>query len=130
MSGPLILPEFVPDARLSLNGVRRTHWRVLQRLRNETQWHVREALGSDRGRELVAAGPLAHAQLRIEFVFPQHRRRDEDGLAGRCKPILDALVDGGVLEADDSDHLHLQVTARVERGTRETRLHLTREEGL
>lgn len=40
-------------------------------------------------------------------VSPIKRRRDPGGLAERLKPLLDGLVDGGLLIDDDEDHIEL-----------------------
>ncbi len=112
----VVLPDFVPDRRLSLNGVRRTHFRTLMQLRDDAKWHLRGAL---------PGGVLPHfarAFVAIEFVYPLHRRRDADNLAGLAKPLLDGLVDAGVLEADDTDHVQLEVRAVVAPRIRETRI--------
>lgn len=61
----------------------------------------------------------------VTFVYPIHRRRDPDGLAGLAKPLLDALVRCLVLTDDDSEHVVLAVSAIVEPKTTETRIEIT-----
>lgn len=130
----LVLPDFTPDNRLSLNGRRRTHWTIVRTLQNAAKWHIVEALGTwqQQAPETEVADwlwqdggyrfPQIQAQVTIEFVFPTQRRRDPDGLAGLAKPLLDALVSRGVLLDDDAEHVSLTVTATVSKGVHETRI--------
>lgn len=58
------------------------------------------------------------------FVFPDHRKRDDDNLAtGVMKLARDTLVSGGWLEADDAAHLlQERPNISVEKGVRHLRL--------
>lgn len=49
--------------------------------------------------------PFAKAKLKLTFVFPEHRLRDQDNLLARFKPGLDAIVDSGLILDDDTEHL-------------------------
>lgn len=120
----LILPEFTPDACLGLNGVRRTHWRALGRARDAAKWHLIQALGSVDFQAWPRAPRFEHARVMIVLVYPQRRQRDADNLTALCKPLLDGLVDSGVLVADDTDHVTLRVGAVVEAHRRETRIQI------
>lgn len=126
----LVLSEFVPDARLSLNGRRRTHWATISKLNQAVGFFFLQAVQEYRR---LHGGGLPHfpaARVRIEFVFPQQRRRDPDGLAGRAKPILDLLVAHKVVPDDDAAHLELEVVPLVEPGTgHETRIHVEERPG-
>ena len=51
--------------------------------------------------------PMRYAWLNLTFVFSQARRRDKDNFLSRFKPGLDALVDSGLLQDDDSEHLEI-----------------------
>lgn len=117
----LVLPGYVPDSRLSLNGRHRTHWAVTSRLRREAAWHLVKAL-LEVETEWVAPDGLV--QVDVVFVYPLHRRRDPDGLAAMATPLLNMLVAHGLLWDDDSEHVELAVRAVVERGVTETRLTL------
>jgi Holliday junction resolvase RusA-like endonuclease len=71
--------------------------------------------------------------LKLTYVLPQHRRRDTDNYSGGgvTKAVIDALVRGGYLEADDTDHLRLlPVEIRVERGKRSLELTFETSGGL
>lgn len=116
----VVVPGWVPDSRLSLNGRLRTHWRVLGALRSEAKTMLTVAL-------LAAqlAPVTGRARVAIDFVYPRRRRRDPDGLAGLAKPLLDALVDYGVLVDDSSEDIDLAVRALTERGTTETRIRIS-----
>jgi Holliday junction resolvase RusA-like endonuclease len=58
--------------------------------------------------------------LRVIWIVPDRRRRDTDNhTTGVVKAAIDALVRGGYLEADDTDHLRLlPVEIRTEPGRR------------
>ena len=51
--------------------------------------------------------PLVKAKLNLTVVFPELRLRDADNLIARFKPGLDAVVDSGLILADDVEHLEL-----------------------
>jgi len=51
--------------------------------------------------------PFTKARLNLTFVFPQHRRRDQDNLLARFKPGLDGIVDAALLLDDDAEHLEI-----------------------
>ncbi len=67
--------------------------------------------------------PVDPADLIFEFVVPDHRIRDIDGLVGAAKPLIDGLVDAGVLVGDDTRHVRsLHATCRLVPGVREVRI--------
>ena len=51
--------------------------------------------------------PLVKAKLNLTVVFPELRLRDADNLIARFKPGLDAVVDSGLILADDVEHLEI-----------------------
>ena len=51
--------------------------------------------------------PLVKAKLNLTVVFAELRLRDADNLLARFKPGLDAVVDSGLLLADDVEHLEI-----------------------
>jgi len=58
--------------------------------------------------------PVVKAKLNLTVVFAEQRLRDENNLLTRFKPGLDAVVDSGLLLADDMEHLEIgQVDAVV-----------------
>jgi len=123
------IPDWVPSSVLSLNGRRRAHWTTIRAYQEQAKWKLSEALRVGIGWRGIpwAAGefgqvPPLKARVSIDFVYPRRRRRDPDGLAGLCKPLLDTLVFEGVLLDDDSEHIELSVRAVVERGIMATRI--------
>ena len=70
---------------------------------------------------MVALRPMRGlVTLWVTWVVPDHRRRGADNHStGVLKAVVDALVRGGYLLDDDTDHLRLVPAAfRVERGRR------------
>ena len=57
---------------------------------------------------------LGRVHVRLTMTPSDRRRRDPDNIAGVLKPVLDGLVDAGVL-ADDSAEYVASVTLVVER---------------
>ena len=51
------------------------------------------------------APSLERARLVVEIAFPDRRRRDPHNYMATVKPIVDGLVDAGVLPDDDAEHL-------------------------
>lgn len=119
MTWEVTIPDWVPDSRLSLNGRRRTHPMALAKLTTETKDIARWHLGSN-ALALFGVTDLAHVAVR--FTYPTRRRRDPDGLAGLVKPLLDVLVDVGLLIDDDCEHITLTVAAEVQKGVTATRI--------
>jgi Holliday junction resolvase RusA-like endonuclease len=111
----LVLDDF-PDPqlarRLSPNG--RVHWAV-------------RAKAKDAARRRIACEcllqrivpPDAPVRLTFRWCFPTLGRHDIDNLIATAKPLIDALVEAGVLDDDDSTHV-VAVTAEVayEKGRR------------
>jgi hypothetical protein len=68
----------------------------------------------NRGNRKGLSFPLVKAKLNLTVVFAEQRLRDENNLLARFKPGLDAVVDSGLLLADDMEHLEIgQVDAIV-----------------
>lgn len=115
----IVVDGWMPDGRLSLNGRRRTHPLRVAGLTTDAKLVLSG---------FILAGPafpvprIDPAHVAITFVYPTRRRRDPDGLAGMAKPILDTLVDFGLLVDDDCEHISLTVAAEVERGVTATRI--------
>ena len=84
------------------NPNRRLHWAVLARSRSDfrgwTKLAAKDALArSGRSDDF----PLRAATLEATFFVKTHRRRDPDNLLASLKPLVDGLVDAGVLVDDD-----------------------------
>jgi Holliday junction resolvase RusA-like endonuclease len=48
--------------------------------------------------------PLSEAEVSVVFIVPDNRRRDWDNAIAARKPLMDGLVDAGVL-TDDSNRV-------------------------
>ena len=83
-----------PPAELSPNA--RVHWSARHRATQEYRWLV---WAKTRQATLVAH-PWERAQVRVQFVVPDHRRRDIDNLLAMLKPAWDGVVDAGLLKDD------------------------------
>lgn len=58
-----------------------------------------------------AAGvpPLGRASVELHVTPPDRRRRDQDNLVATLKPVLDGLVDAGVVPDDTPEHVEYGV---------------------
>ncbi|GAJ17469.1 unnamed protein product, partial [marine sediment metagenome] len=61
----------------------------------------------NRGYRKGLSFPLVKGKLNLTVVFAEPRLRDADNLLARFKPGLDAVVDSGLLLADDVQHLEI-----------------------
>lgn len=59
--------------------------------------------------------PFDRATLEVVWLYRVERRRDTTGVIEAIKPLVDGLVDCGLLLDDDSRHL-VSVTASLEKG--------------
>jgi crossover junction endodeoxyribonuclease RusA len=79
----------------------RAHWtanhRAAAALRLRGGWAAR----------IAHAPEMVRADLTVWVVYPVrvNRRRDVSNYLGTVKPLLDGMVDAGVLPDDDDDHL-------------------------
>lgn len=106
-------PPISPNARV--------HYQVRARAVREVKLAV--AIAVTRGALVPMRAPILVDPL---YVVPNERRRDPDNYAAMLKPVLDGLVEAGVLVADDRHHLTLgPVRWRVEKGLRRLELTLT-----
>ena len=91
------LPWAAPP--LSLND--RMHWRPkaekVRQAREAARWAIRAAQ--------PRPTPMAAAEVVLHWRVPNLIRRDLDNLAATLKPVIDALVDEGVLPDDDWRHV-------------------------
>lgn len=86
-----------PKPPLSLND--RLHWRVkadkVKQARRDAGWAIRAAR--------LPRYQTVHVLL--HYRAPDQKRRDLDNMAATLKPVLDALVDAGVIPDDDYRHV-------------------------
>lgn len=65
--------------------------------------------------------PLERATMAVEFVVPDRRRRDLDGLISSTKNLTDGIVAAGILVDDNTDVLvSVAYTVRYEKGVAAT----------
>ena len=82
---------------LNLND--REHWR----LRANKSKYIRQL--AEQIARASRAPHLKRALLTVEIAFPDRKRRDSHNWMATVKPIVDGLVDAGVLPDDDAKHL-------------------------
>ena len=96
-----IIVEHLPYRELSPNS--REHFMVKARAvkaqREEVGWLAKVQWHDQ--------SPMRHARISYRFIVQDKRHRDIDNLIASAKSMVDGLVDGGVLEADDAEHLAL-----------------------
>jgi Holliday junction resolvase RusA-like endonuclease len=119
-SRTILIEGWVPDSDLSLNGRRRLNPLAIWRLQEVAKTRAALAIRSIG----LPLAPLHRAAVVCTFVYPQHRRRDPDNLAGLAKPLLDACRAEGLIEDDDCEHIELTVRAIVETGCTATYIHI------
>lgn len=56
-------------------------------------------------REGITTGPWKKATIQATFFHKQKRRRDDVNHLAMLKPAYDGIVDSGLLEDDDAEHL-------------------------
>jgi len=102
----VFIPQLPPKA-LSPNF--RGHWAVRARAVKEYREFVRLTCLDAK---VVSSSPeewkiIEKAILYITFRFRQRRGRDVDNYIGSSTPLINGLVDAGLIKADDFEHLHI-----------------------
>lgn len=73
-------------------------------------------------------GPFTtFVRVTAQQISPVNRRRDPGGLAERLKPLLDGLVDSGLLLDDSEDHIELVLAHSIVRKGEPAGIQLTLE---
>jgi Holliday junction resolvase RusA-like endonuclease len=72
--------------------------------------------------------PIQHAHVGITWRCKTNRRRDFDNLVSGIKPLLDGLVEAGVLVDDSTEHILTLGPFRVESGAERDETEITIEE--
>lgn len=97
-TAPATVAHVLVDLRAeALTANRRVHWTVRQ---SRSRLLRRKGLYAAHG-----LPRLQRARLTVEVTWPDGRRRDVDNLRPTIKPIVDGMVDAGVLPDDDDTHL-------------------------
>lgn len=93
---------YLPSHDLSPNA--RVHWAK----RAKAAKHLRaDVVDLAVPHALWLTGPIQRAKIDYEFRVKGKRRRDLDNLLAAMKPGVDGLVDAGLIQDDDCDHLEL-----------------------
>ena len=120
-----IMYPALPPVEFSLNGSQ-VHWRkkhaanlevreTMMALLNE-QGHNAKFNSRENGQNLIW-----RAKVTLTVTFPVKRKRDDDNLRARCKPILDSLVHWGVLADDSYENIgRPEIIPVVQRGASQT----------
>ena len=94
-----------PPKDLNPNVQRRQHWAQRAKVARDYRYQVKVDTKNAMNR-LRLRGPLpTPVRLSVLFLCKDRRKRDYDNLLAMLKPALDGLVDAGLLEDDDTDHL-------------------------
>ena len=103
--------EFQPDGRLSKNGLRKAHWResqpIIKQLREDA--FVLGLIEREDGWETPQQCRVSVRQYYCGKAY------DWDGLATLTAPVIDGLVDCGVLPVDDDPAHVVEYTMSAER---------------
>lgn len=111
---------FIPRVPLSPNRVLRMHWNK-RRLYNR---EIMQEVWLAKNRKPIHGRPqLRDVDVAIELSLFRQKEMDVDNAVAACKPIIDALVEVGILAADDyGDVNDVSVTQirgpRTEQGSR------------
>jgi Holliday junction resolvase RusA-like endonuclease len=130
MKQTLTITDWHPTVNPNRNSSRGAHWAVARkkhRIDRDMAW----ASARQAGWEFMSG----KVRLEIVFVYPRTVRVDADNLVARCKGLIDGLKSrdhpqaghgsrGGFFEDDDTTHLDLHVSARVEKGVKATEISL------
>jgi hypothetical protein len=97
------LEIWVPGHPPGGNAIHRMHHFQVRKSRAEWKDRTLDAL------QIAGIGPLGRriekCHLVVRWQFRVRRTRDYDNLIAGLKPILDGLVDGGILVGDSTDHV-------------------------
>lgn len=88
---------------------RRMHWRAWSREKADWRsWAKLAALVALRDSGMADEYPLRSVVVEPIFYFTTNRRRDDDNLIASLKPVIDGIVDAGVVDGDDRARLRLE----------------------
>jgi hypothetical protein len=103
--------EFQANGELSKNGLGRAHWRATSANKIQARDDAYVL-----GREEMEAGWVTPKTCNVEITqYWCGKPFDWDGLATLTGPVIDGLVDAGVLPEDDSPQHILSYSMRAER---------------
>lgn len=95
------VPGRPPSTNDSNRQVAAARWRIRREWRSTAGSFGTAARLSWESRHGLKWETLKQADLEVRFILPDARRRDLDNLISTLKPLLDGIVDAGLI-ADDS----------------------------
>lgn len=102
MTGPIVL-EFTDDEIVESGLNDRGHWTDQRGARGAST--AVKMVVAQRVRRLHAGRRLDRAVIEVSRRQTTHRRRDPDNLAATAKPMIDGLVEAGLLPDDSHKHV-------------------------
>jgi Holliday junction resolvase RusA-like endonuclease len=121
--------DTLPDPRLSANG-RKVFWnnpgwesKARRQTKETFTALLRDAWNRTYPSVRRESTTMARCRLTWVLTYPQHRKRDADNMFLSLKPWQDCLVEEGLIEADDFEHIgEPTLILRVEKGVERTEL--------
>ena len=96
------------------NATRRLVWQA--KAKEREQWRHLAFYAATAGMRVGRASlhfPLDKALVRFDFHFGARRRHDWDNLVASLKPVIDGIVDAGVVVDDDLKHFRGEIGSAV-----------------
>lgn len=100
-----------PDARLTPNAKRRTHWRVYQPVIKAARHtaHTLTTCAVPLAQKRALAASEGKIALTVRFYPPDRRLRDDDGMVGQFKHYRDGIADAlGIDDRRFAPHYHFE----------------------
>jgi Holliday junction resolvase RusA-like endonuclease len=111
----------------------RRHWHLIARdnaVWKDTAKKVAEqAVAEWEAKHGLRWRTVRRASVSVAFGLPDKRRRDLDNLIASCKPLIDGIVDAGVIVDDSIDVITVMEFGAVVNGTTETVITIEDAEG-
>ena len=127
--GCLVAPTMSEPLSVTIDGIppspnemRRAHWHTRSDQAESWRWTAKW-VGIDAINRLGWTAPK-RASVELVAVCATHLRRDPDNFVAACKPIIDGLVDAGVL-SDDSFAVVASLSVRQEFASKRAAVRVT-----
>ena len=116
-----VIIDHLPYSELMPNALRRTFWTVRSEM---TKVARQEAYLL--GLEQTPESPFKYCAIEEIFTVPDKRRRDLESLLAASKAFIDGLVDAGIIEDDNWQHvLRLSGSVVYQKGVAQTEIIIT-----
>ena len=120
----------VPGHPSSPNALRGGHW---ARSRHAAEWRrtaalcARDATNRIPGRREDNGLPFERARITTVWTYPAAHLRDPDNALASAKPLIDGLIDAGVIAGDTERHVeHGRPEQQIIKGLRSVELRVER----